>query len=218
MTIPNAWDSSARRLPHAPVFARNRVLSEILEENNIPNRFLARKTNSGFPTSSLDSVPTLDNPERLRGPNLAWFAWTSSHIARSRLDRLGGQATSEDGAAFVRDRGVDAKGPSIGLSEFIGSEKLAGYDSVRAVPFEKFGIRSFTSGSRSATPKFSFRRRWASTYPSSPARHITVRSLANVRNVVYSPRYPLIWAIDFQLHPHCSVLAQSNGTTVHVNR
>jgi hypothetical protein len=38
----------------------------------------------------------------------------------------------------------------------------------------------------------------------------------NVRPCEYNPNLPLVWTLDFNVHPMCSVLAQRNGDTVEV--
>ncbi len=38
----------------------------------------------------------------------------------------------------------------------------------------------------------------------------------NVRSCEYDPRLPLIWSLDFNVHPMCSVLLQREGETVYV--
>jgi hypothetical protein len=38
----------------------------------------------------------------------------------------------------------------------------------------------------------------------------------NVRLVRYEPQYPLLWALDFNMNPFCSVLAQTDGSRVHI--
>jgi hypothetical protein len=38
----------------------------------------------------------------------------------------------------------------------------------------------------------------------------------NARPVRYEPQYPLVWALDFNVNPFCSVLAQTDGSRVHI--
>ena len=38
----------------------------------------------------------------------------------------------------------------------------------------------------------------------------------NVGPVRYNPQFPLLWALDFNMHPFCSVLAQADARQVHI--
>jgi Terminase large subunit, T4likevirus-type, N-terminal len=38
----------------------------------------------------------------------------------------------------------------------------------------------------------------------------------NIGPVRYNPQFPLLWALDFNMHPFCSVLAQADARQVHV--
>jgi Terminase large subunit, T4likevirus-type, N-terminal len=38
----------------------------------------------------------------------------------------------------------------------------------------------------------------------------------NVGRVRYDPQFPLLWALDFNINPFCSVLAQTDGRRVHI--
>jgi len=112
-------------------------------------------------------------------------------LQRSRLDPTGGQATSEAARPFVR--GIAAwtpKGFDWVYQRFIGSEKLAGYDSVRAVPFEN-SDPEFYERLKSATPQNFLPSEAMGEYLSifSGQAYYSFDRSANVRNVVYSPRY-----------------------------
>jgi Terminase large subunit, T4likevirus-type, N-terminal len=38
----------------------------------------------------------------------------------------------------------------------------------------------------------------------------------NIRPVRYDPQFPLLWTLDFNMNPFCSVLAQTDGRRVHI--
>jgi terminase large subunit-like protein len=192
---------------------------EILEENQVPHRFLKAENKLWLPEPRASVLfRSLDNPERLRGPNLAWVAVDElTYCKEAAWLRLEGRLRAKKARHLCGIASWTPKGFDWVYQRFIGPEKLAGYDSVRAVPFENADPEFYERLKISYAEKF-YRQEALGEYLSifSGQAYYGFDRSANVRNVVYSPRYPLIWTIDFNCNPHCSVLAQSNGTTVHV--
>ena len=159
----------------------------------------------------------LDNYERLRGPNLAWFgideltytrpeAWLrlEARLRDPRASRLCGFA------AFT-PRGFDW------VYEKFRSHPAAGYELIEAAPFENHYIlaqvpdyyerlrRSYDAQfyEQEALGKFVNVQQGQIYYAFERGVH--------VRTIEYDPRLPLRWAWDFNVTPMSSVICQQRG-------
>jgi hypothetical protein len=192
---------------------------QILEENRIPHRFLKAENRLWLPEPRSSVLfRTLDNPERLRGPNLAWFAVDElTYCKEPAWTRLEGRLRAKRARNLCGIAAWTPKGFDWVYSRFIGPDRLPGYDSVRAVPFEN-GDPDFYERLKTSYAERFFKQEALGEYLSifSGQAYYGFDRSANVRNVVYSPRLPLLWALDFNVNPMCSVLAQMHGGMVHV--
>jgi hypothetical protein len=192
---------------------------EILEANQIPHRFLKAENKLWLPEPRASVLfRSLDNPERLRGPNLAWFAVDElTYCKQAAWERLEGRLRAKTARRACAIAAWTPKGFDWVYNRFIGPDRLQGYDSVRAVPFENADQEFYDRLKVSYAEKF-FRQEALGEYLSifSGRAYYGFERSGNVRNVVFSPRSPLIWAIDFNCNPHCSVLCQYNGSMVYV--
>lgn len=203
--------------------ATAKALIEILETNQIPydyNRgesfLLLRDTGSQILLRSMEEY------ERLRGTNLAWFgldeltythpeAWTrlEARLRDPRADRLCGFGVWTPKAAdWVYDRFV--------------RNRVEGYDLIQAEPFENRHLLE-------AVPDFYERlkhsydeRFYAQEVLGCYLEYSAARVYAsfsrerNLRAAEYDWRREIYWALDFNVDPLCSVVAQKIGPEVQV--
>jgi len=161
---------------------------------------------------------SLEEPERLRGTNLAWFG----------IDEL--SYTREEGWLRLEARLRDPKAEKLcgfgvwtpqghdWLHRRFIHEPVAGYECVRAEPFENRYLLDKTPDyyerlESSYDPRF-YRQEVLGEYLNSRADrvyHCFNPSIHQVRHL-YDPRKPLLWALDFNVAPMTSVLLQwDNG-------
>lgn len=165
---------------------------------------------------------SLDNYERLRGPNLAWFgvdeltycepgAWLR---LEARLRDL--KAKHLCGFGAFTPKGFDW------VYQKFRAKKTKGYELIQAAPFENHFILD-------AVPDY-YERLQESYDPlfyeqealghflnirQGRAYHAFSRD-EHVRPGTYNPILPLHWAWDFNLSPMCSVICQREGDEVRV--
>jgi hypothetical protein len=167
---------------------------------------------------------SLEEPERLRGTNLAWFG----------IDEL--SYTREEGWLRLEARLRDPKaGRLCGFGvwtpqghdwiyrRFI-KDPVAGYACVRARPFENRFLLERTPDyykrlESSYDPKF-YQQEVLGEYLNSRADRVyhCFNPAVHVVRRPYSPNQPLMWALDFNVSPMSSVLLQrDNGRLVVVD-
>jgi hypothetical protein len=165
---------------------------------------------------------SLDNYERLRGPNLAWFGVDElTYCEPEAWLRL--EARLRDAKAkFLCGFGVfTPKGFDWVYQKFL-AKKTKGYELIQAAPFENHHILNsvpdfYERLERSYDPlfyeqealgKFLNIRQGRAYYAFSRDEH--------VRTGRYNPTLPLHWAWDFNLTPMCSLICQRVGDEIQV--
>ncbi len=162
----------------------------------------------------------LDNYERLRGPNLAWFGVDElTYVPLEAWQRL--EARLRDprakrlcGFAALTPKGFDW------VYERFKANPVEGYELIEAQPFENRHILS-------AVPDYYERlgRSYDSRFYEQEAlgKFLNVQQgrvyhafdrAAHVRPVQYDGRLPLRWAWDFNISPMSSVICQQRGGEV----
>lgn len=157
---------------------------------------------------------SLDEPERLRGTNLAWFGIDELSYAREeawlRLEaRLRDpQAMSLCGFGVWTPQGHDW------LYKRFLQKPIAGYECVRATPFENRFVLDKTPDyyerlESSYDPKF-YQQEVLGEYLNSRADRVYHCFNAAVHLVrhAYDPQKKLMWALDFNVAPMTSVVLQ----------
>jgi hypothetical protein len=183
--------------------------------------FELKKTDGELLLRAPDStilLRSLDEPERLRGTNLAWFG----------IDEL--SYTREEAWLRLEARLRDPKGQKLcgfgvwtpqghdWLHKRFIREPVRGYECVRAEPFENRYLLDKTPDyyerlESSYDPKF-YRQEVLGEYLNSRADRVYHCFNAAVHLVrhLYDARKPLLWALDFNVAPMTSVLLQwDNG-------
>lgn len=220
-SVRNAYVNRGRQgVVAAPTFAmlRDATLTSLLhlmQEEDV--EFEMRKADGELTVSNPDStilLRSLDEPERMRGTNLAWFA----------IDEL--SYTREEGWLRLEARLRDPKARRLSgfgvwtpqghdwiYKRFIHNP-IAGYGCVQAKPFENRYVLDKTQDyyerlEQSYDPKF-YRQEVLGEYLNSRADRVYHCFNPNVHVVphAYDPRKPLLWSLDFNVAPMSSVLLQ----------
>jgi hypothetical protein len=199
------------------------ALLETLNENEIPfelhkaDNVLALKDNG-----SRILLRAVDEFERLRGTNLAWFGLDElTYTQEGAWLRLEGRlrdpkATRRCGFAVWTPKGFDWV-----YRKFV-SNRVEGYEAIQARPFEnRFlleQVPDFYERLRGSYDESFYRQEVLGDYLNvrgGLVYHAFDRE-KNVRRMNVDPARPLVWALDFNVDPMCSVIAQveRNGEVV----
>ncbi len=176
-----------------------------------------RKADGELTLNAPDStvlLRSLDEPERLRGTNLAWFGIDELSYARPeawlRLEaRLRDpKATKLCGFGVWTPQGHDWI-----YKRFI-QKPVTGYECVRAKPFENRFVLEKTPDyyerlESSYDPKF-YQQEVLGEYLNSRADRVyhCFNPAVHLVRQTYDPRKPLLWGLDFNVAPMTSVLLQ----------
>ncbi|HEY3825820.1 MAG TPA: terminase family protein [Bryobacteraceae bacterium] len=191
------------------------ALLETLNDNNVP--FELNKADSVLTmkdTGSRILLRAVDEFERLRGTNLAWFGLDElTYTMEAAWLRLEGRlrdprATQRCGFAVWTPKGFDWV-----YRKFV-AHPVNGYEAVNAAPFEnRFLLEQVPD----------FYERLRDSYDENFYRQEVLGDYLNVRGgLVYQAfdrernvkgmdvdqARPVIWALDFNVDPMCSVIAQ----------
>lgn len=160
---------------------------------------------------------SLDEPERLRGTNLAWFAVDELSYAKNEAWLRLEARLRDPKAANLCGFGVwTPQGHDWLYKRFI-DKPIVGYFCVRAEPFENTYLLEKTPDyyerlESSYDPKF-YRQEVLGEYLNSKADrvyHCFNRSIHVVRHQ-YDRQDTLLWALDFNVSPMSSVVLQRRG-------
>jgi hypothetical protein len=190
------------------------TLLEVLGENSIPHRFFKSENRIRLLDPQTDILcRSMDQPERLRGLNLAFFGLDElTYTKEETWTRIEGRlrhpkAKQLGGFAVWTPKGFDWV-----WSRFVSSERKPGSVAVYAKPREnkhvvKLGYYDALEGSYDE--KF-FRQEVLGEYLNIFGAQVyyTFDRNASVKALAFDPRYPLCWALDFNVDPNCSVIAQ----------
>lgn len=160
---------------------------------------------------------SLDDPERLRGTNLAWFAVDELSYAREdSWLRLEARLRDPE-AVHLCGFGVwTPQGHNWLYKRFIQSP-VDGYGCVQAKPFENTYVLDSTPDyysrlESSYDPKF-YKQEVLGEYINSAADRVyhCFNPAVHVVKHVYDPAKPLLWGMDFNVSPMSSVIVQEKG-------
>lgn len=193
--------------------ATQRTLFEILDVEEIGYVYHKQENKITLDENGSSIIfRTLDNPDRLRGPNLAWFGVDElTYCKWSAWEKLEGRlrdprANRLCGFAAWTPNGFD------NVYESFISKPKPGYRAVLASPRENFHVA-----------KSGFYDRLESSYDEKLYRQEVLGEYLNIRagrsyyafdrnlNVapqVYDPAVPICWSLDFNVNPMCSVIGQ----------
>ena len=163
-----------------------------------------------LPNGSEVIFRSMENPERLRGPNLAWFgldeltytredAWTRilGRLRHPLASRLCGYAVwTPKGHDWVFHRFVEENNPD--------------YRLVKATPRENTHLPpDFYDQLKHSYAESFYRQEVLGEYLDIYGGNVySAFSEGNIQPVAYDPKLPLCWALDFNVDPMCSVICQ----------
>jgi hypothetical protein len=160
---------------------------------------------------------SLDEFERLRGTNLAWFGIDElTYAPPEAWTRLEGRlrhpkATRRCGFAVWTPKGYDWV-----FEAFIGNPK-PGYKVTLATPRENHYVNAtgMYDALQAGYDERLYKQEVLGEYLSltSGAAYYSFRREQNVRELPYDHRLPLCWSLDFNINPMCSVIAQIADNT-----
>ncbi len=199
------------------------TLFRMLDQQDV--EYEHRKSDGELTFTAPDSVVllrSLEEPERLRGTNLAWFGIDELSYSREhgwlRLEaRL-----RDPKAANLCGFGVwTPQGHDWLYKRFI-HEPVQGYGCIRARPFENRFLLDKTPDyyqrlESSYDPKF-YKQEVLGEYLNSKADRVyhCFDRKVHLANHQYDPGKPLIWSLDFNVAPMSSVILQRNADRVAV--
>jgi hypothetical protein len=191
------------------------ALTETLHDNGIP--FELNKADNVLvmkDTGSRILLRAVDEFERLRGTNLAWFGLDElTYTMEGAWLRLEGRlrdpkATKHCGFGVWTPKGFDWV-----YRKFV-THPVPGYEAIQAVPYEnRFlleQVPDFYERLRGSYDENFFRQEVLGDYLNvrgGLVYHAFARKV-NVKDMEADPARPLIWALDFNVDPMCSVIAQ----------
>ncbi|MGQ9635763.1 MAG: terminase large subunit domain-containing protein [Bryobacteraceae bacterium] len=203
--------------------ATQSTLFEILAKNQIPyehhkgENVLVMKD-----TGSRIIFRPLDDYERLRGTNLAWFGLDElTYTAEEAWLRLEGRLRDPKAKQLCGFAVWTPKGFDWVYRRFI-EKRVEGYETILAEPYENRYLLEkvpdyYERLKRSYDGKF-FEQEVLGKYlnvSEGQVYHCFDRN-RNVAEWAIDPRLPLRWSLDFNVDPMCSVVAQIQNGVVHV--
>ncbi|MCB9385094.1 MAG: hypothetical protein H6509_10790 [Bryobacterales bacterium] len=165
---------------------------------------------------------SLDAPERLRGPNLAWFGVDEltycSEDAWMRLEaRLRDPLAKKlCGYGVWTPKGFDW------VYRRFRADPVAGYGLIEAQPFEnRFLLKStpdYYERLKASYDEAFYEQEVLGKYRNLQAGQVycAFDRQENLRQREVDPDADLLWSLDFNVHPMCSVIAQREGTDLYV--
>jgi hypothetical protein len=196
---------------------------EVLEKNEIGFEFnKAESVLTMKDTGSKILFRAVEEFERLRGTNLAWFGLDElTYTSEEAWLRLEGRLRDQD-ATVLEGFGVwTPKGFDWVYRRFL-RDRVDGYDAIIASPYENIHILEkvpdfYERLKRSYTEKF-FEQEALGAYLNVNAGAVYSSFLRerNVRPLKLDPALPLLWALDFNVDPMSSVVVQKEKEEIRV--
>ena len=198
-------------------------LLEILDDNGIPyelrkseNILLMKDTHSKILFRSVEDF------ERLRGTNLAWFGLDElSYTPEEAWLRLEGRLRDPGASKLCGFAVWTPKGHDWVYRKFL-EDTVNGYETVIAKPMEnRFildSIPDFYERLKYSYDEKFYRQEVLGEYLNIHEGRVyhAFQKKVHVREPVVDPALPLLWALDFNVDPMSSLVAQVSGETVQV--
>jgi len=220
------WNVGRTGLIGAPTYPMLRdatqvTFFEICEQNELPcwfnkgtNTVVMRDTGSKILFRSLDEY------ERLRGTNLAWFGVDEmTYTSEESWMRLEGrlrdpQASRLCGFGVWTPKGFDW------VYRRFRAEKVEGYELIEAEPYENRHllekVPDFYERLKASYDERFFQQEVLGRYLNlmSGQVYYAFQRKTNTGTYDLEPDRPLAWSLDFNLNPMCSVICQERGEAV----
>lgn len=194
------------------------ALLEILQRNDIP--FDLNKSENVLTMKDSGSrilLRSLDEFERLRGTNLAWFGIDElSYTVEEAWLRLESRLRDPRASKLCGFAVWTPKGHDWVYRRFFAAP-VAGYEAIVARPFENHFILDVIPGFyeklKSSYDERFYRQEVLGEYLSVDSGRVysSFERQAHVCEIPIHGGLPLLWALDFNVDPMCSVVAQREG-------
>ncbi len=194
-----------------------------LDENAIPYEYnKAENVLTFLETKSKAVFRSVDDFEKLRGTNLAWFGIDElTYTAEEAWLRLEGRLRDPRAAKLCGFAVWTPKGFDWVYRKFI-RERVEGYELIQARPYENRFVLDkvpdyYDRLRRSYDERF-FAQEALGEYLSVAAGRVYdgFDRSRNLRGMEAEPGLGLLWALDFNVDPMCSVVAQKVGRELRV--
>jgi hypothetical protein len=197
------------------------TLLEVLEGNKIPYDFnKAENVITMRDTGSRILLRSLDEYERLRGTNLAWFGVDElSYTAEEAWLRLEGRLRDPKATKLCGFAVWTPKGHDWVYRKFLAKPNGL-YEVITAKPFENRHILDripdFYERLRGSYDERFYRQEVLGEYLAADSNLVysAFSRETNVKDVPVDASSPLLWALDFNVDPMCSIVAQRDGDTI----
>ncbi|HWQ55535.1 MAG TPA: terminase family protein [Bryobacteraceae bacterium] len=199
------------------------TLFEILERNKIPfEHNKAENVLTMLDTRSRVVFRAVDDYERLRGTNLAWFGVDElTYAPEAAWLRLEGRLRDPRAARLCGFAVWTPKGYEWVYDRFL-AEPVEGYETVVAQAFENRHlldkVPDYYERLKNSYDENLYRQEVLGQYLSllGGLVYTAFRRTEHVTDLAVAPGAPLLWALDFNVDPMASVVAQVLGGAVHV--
>lgn len=200
----------------APTFpmleaATQRTLFEVLATEGIEYVFHKQNNRLRFPSNGSEIIfRSLDNPERLRGPNLAWFAVDELTYAREEAwTRLLGRLRHPQARRLCGCGVWTPKGYDWVYQRFV-AEPSPDCRLIQASPKENSHLpQDFYDRLKDSYTDLFYRQEVLGEYIDIfGGKAYYAFSEDNIERQTYNPNLPLCWALDFNVDRMCSVICQ----------
>ena len=197
------------------------ALTEVLERNRLPfDLNKAENVLTMKDTRSRILLRAVDEFERLRGTNLAWFGLDElSYTSEESWLRLEGRLRDPKATKLCGFAVWTPKGHDWVWRRFIANP-VQGYEVIIAKPFENRhildAVPDFYDRLKSSYDERFFRQEVLGEYlntESGRVYHAFSRE-DHLGEARVEPGLPLLWALDFNVDPMCSVVAQKQGDRI----
>ena len=210
-TYPMLRDATMTTL--LEILDRNGVLFEHSKAENI---LVMKDTGSKILCRAVDEF------ERLRGTNLAWFGLDElTYTPESSWLRLEGRLRDPKAQRLCGFAVWTPKGFDWVFRRFI-KEKVDGYEAIQAEPFENHFLLSkvpdfYRRLEQSYDERF-YQQEALGAYVNSNGGLVyhAFKREDNVKDLELDPRLPVLWALDFNVDPMSSVIVQMEGSEIRV--
>ena len=212
----------------APTFpmlrdATQRTVFELLEENHLPFDFnKAENCVTMRDTGSRIVFRSVDDFERLRGTNLAWFGVDElTYCPEQAWLRLEGRLRDPKARKLCGFAVWTPKGFDWVYDRFLANP-IEGYETVLARPMENRHlleqIPDFYERLKHSYDSRFFEQEVLGQYLSISAgqAYYNFDRASTVRRCQIDPARPIFWALDFNVDPMSSIVAQVYGDSVNV--
>jgi hypothetical protein len=207
--------------PTYPMLCDSTLLAfrQMLDENDVPYRFLKSEYSLLLlePESQI-LFRALDNFERIRGPNLAFFGVDElTYCKPESWLRLEGRLRERMAKRLCGFASWTPKGFDWVYDRFIGPDKKPGYEAFLAQQNPALPEDYYTRLGASYSERF-YKQEALGEYLNvfSGQAYYAFDRKAQMGNVPYVPGHPLFWALDFNVNPLCSVYGQVINGVVRV--